>query len=121
TLGNLKNLKLGIGAWVPTVWYYYNKETETFYMPNGTQRQVSAIELPSDFYMVPNESGTEVYIFDENGLIIETKLGLTGQTIRSFYYDNDSQLAYITEPFGKTTTFNRDSSGNLISITSPNG
>lgn len=110
-----------MGGWVPSNWYYYDNDNKTLFRPDGTQTPIYAMPYAGSFYLIANEDGDLVHIFDSTGKIVETKLGLTGQTIYSFYYDGAGRLAYINEPFSKVTTFNRNGSGVLTSITAPNG
>ncbi|MES2768690.1 MAG: RHS repeat-associated core domain-containing protein [Bdellovibrionota bacterium] len=119
-IGSLKNKKLGLGAWVPSIWYFYDASSKTLYKPNGTERSVTAETLPGNFYRVAEEDGSRVYIFDSTGKIVEIKLGLTGQNLYSFYYDSQERLAYIVEPFQRTTTFHR-TFDKFSFIVSPNG
>ena len=106
-LGSLKAKKLGTGAWLPSVWHFYDFNTQTLYKGDGSIRgNVTAI-ADGSLFKIANIDGSEVYYFDSVGKIIHTKSGLTGTTILTFAYDTSERLLTITEPFNKVTTFTR--------------
>jgi len=120
-VGSLKAKKLGLGAWVPSGWRFYDIKSGHIYNTNGTRRTVVAV-LTGGQYRVAEEDGSVVYCFDSIGRLAQTKTGITGQVIKTYTYrSSDGYLSSIQEPFGRTTTFNYDVSGNFVSITAPNG
>ncbi len=63
----------------------------------------------------------EGYVMSSAGLhkwTIDLNVGIV---LKEFSYDADNRLAYISDRFGNLTTINRDGSGKVLSITSPEG
>ena len=119
-VGNLKAKKLGTGAWLPSVWHFYDSEAQILFKGDGSFRSVKGI-VEGSYIRVADVSGKEVYYFDNTGKISHTKTGLTGTIIYTFAYDSSERLLSITEPFSKVTTFSRYVSGALKAIIAPNG
>lgn len=119
-LGNLKAKKLGTGAWLPSVWHFYDEASGTLFKGDGSFREIKG-KVSGAYTEVADESGSEVYYFDSTGKISHTKTGLTGATIFTFLYDGAGRITSITQAFGQVTTFSRDGSGLLQSIVAPNG
>lgn len=118
-IGSLKAKKIGIGAWLPSIWHFYDFNTQILYKGDGSMRDVEAI-ADGSLFRIANESGNEVYYFDSVGKIIYIKAGITGTILFTFAYDSAGRLSTITQPFSQVTTFTRVS-GILQSITAPNG
>ncbi len=119
-LGNLKAKKLGTGAWLPSIWHFYDHVAKRLYKGDGSFRNASAV-VDGVYFRVPDESGKEIYYFDSVGKIVFTKTALTGSTKFSFAYDSAGRLSTITEPFNRVTTFSRYLTGVLKAIVAPNG
>lgn len=120
-LGGFRSKFFGLGSWLPSIFAFYDTNAKRLHKGDGTVRKVEAKAYGSNQLMVPEEDGSQVYIFDSTGKILYIKTRITGQNIFSFQYDSVGKLQSISEPFAKVTTFNKDLSGNLISITAPNG
>ncbi len=120
-LGSLKAKKLGIGAWVPSIWKFYDATSATLFSGDGSQRQALSAALAGGGYRVIEQDGSVVYEFDSIGRIVQTRTGILGTTLVTFTYEAHGYLSSIIEPFGRTTVFNRDSSGVLQSITTASG
>jgi YD repeat-containing protein len=93
--------------------------------------------------VMPNESGTEVYVFDGRGRHLRTVDGLTSDVLTTFTYDASGRLSRIedrhgnalvvtrdettgratrlTSPFGQVTTLGYDADGWLADVTDPIG
>ena len=119
-LGNMKARKLGTGAWLPSIWHFYDSVSNVLFKGDGSSRSVRGI-VEGAYTRVADEKGKEVYYFDSMGKISHTKTALTGTTIFSFSYDSSNRLTSITEPFNRVTTFSRYASGALKAIIAPNG
>jgi RHS repeat-associated protein len=72
-------------------------------------------------YLITDEDGTEVYVFNGNGLHLKTLAPMTGAVIYTFAYDANNRLVRVTDANGKVTSIQRDANGHPISITSPYG
>lgn len=118
-VGSLKVKKIGLGGWFPSIWYFYDSNSNTMYSGDGTTRKVVAVD-DEGFKRVANQDGTEVYYFDSTGKIIQTKTGLTGSLRYAFAYDSAGRIISITEPFNNITTFSRYLNGNLKAIIASN-
>lgn len=119
-LGNMKAKNLGTGAWLPSIWHFYDPVSNVLFKGDGTSKSVKGI-TEGAFTRVADEKGKEVYYFDSMGKISHTKNALTGTTIFSFSYDSSNRLTSIMEPFNRVTTFSRYASGALKAIIAPNG
>lgn len=108
-VGSLNAKKLGIGAWIPSVWHFYDSISEKIYDGNGDSRNVKAIQ-DGIYKRVASSDGSEVYYFDSLGRIALTRTGLTGSTLYTFNYDSLSQkLISITDNFNHTIKFKYNS------------
>ncbi len=117
-VGGLKAKKLGLGAWLPSVWNFYDKNSKTLYSGSGSLRVVDSV-IDGTYIRVASEDGNEIHYFDNVGRIALTKTGLTGTTIRSFNYDSEGRLSSIEEPFNRITIFSRYANGKLKAIIAP--
>ena len=89
----------------------------------GDSAHVVKINLnptPNQELLVPNESGTEVYFFDDQGKHLKTVDSITGGILYTFNYDANDLLGSITDSSGKVTTIQR-SGNNPTAIVSPYG
>lgn len=120
-VGSLKAKKLGTGAWLPSVWHFYDDLSKTLYLGDGTIRKNIVPVIDGNYFRIADEKGKAVYYFDNTGKISHTKTALTGTTIFTFAYDSAGRLLTITEPFNRITTFSRFVSGALKAIIAPNG
>lgn len=77
TLGSFKAKLLGLGGWVPSNYRFYDSNSKTLYIGNGTKRVVDAHSWSSGGHYVPEEDGALVHYFDSTGRHIYTKTGLT--------------------------------------------
>lgn len=118
-VGTVKATLLGFGGWLPSNYHFYDHARKTLYRGDGSTRVVGSLTSGSNF-LVPEEDGSVVFEFDSAGRHLYTRSGLLGTTLATFNYTSNL-LTSVTEPFSRTTTFTRDGSGNLTSITSPDG
>ncbi|QDK40564.1 hypothetical protein DOM21_03670 [Bacteriovorax stolpii] len=118
SVGSFKARKLGLGGWVPSIWHFYDPLSKKLFLGNGKKKDAEAI-LEGGLYRIADETGLEVYYFDNIGRIVQTKTGLTGSVLYTFLYDSAGQLSAIQEPFNKTTVFKRYLSGKLKAIVTP--
>jgi RHS repeat-associated protein len=70
---------------------------------------------------IPSDDGSEVYVFDQQGIHLQTLDSLTGGIKWTFGYNTNSQISTITDGAGLTTTITRDGSGNATAIVGPYG
>lgn len=109
-------------GFTPTIQHIYDAPHNKLYRGDGSPVPAVHVTLSGGNVRVVSSDGSEVYEFDSSGKHLNTKYALTGTTKYTFAYETlDNQLKSIVDAFGNTTTFNKDSSGNLISITAPNG
>lgn len=119
--GTVKAVTLGIGGWLPGNYHFYDHFSQTLYYGNGKTRTVRSKYALSTFRIAELDASL-VYEFDMTGKHLRTRAGLTGETIASFEHNSAyGFLSAIVQPFGRTTTFNRDANGGLVSITAPFG
>jgi RHS repeat-associated protein len=70
--------------------------------------------------VVPDESGSLVYVFDSTGRHKETRDALLGTVRLTFSYAADGRLTKVTDSDGMVTSFALDANGN-VTITAPHG
>src|SRR5262249_55678376 len=70
---------------------------------------------------VPSESGSELYVFDEQGRHLRTVDVLTRAVRYQFGYDPAGRLTSVTDVDGKQTTIDRDATGATATIRGPFG
>jgi RHS repeat-associated protein len=121
SIGSLKAKLLGLGGWLPSIFHFYDANTKTLYSGNGSTRNVTAKTWNSTGYLIAEEDGSTVYLFDSTGRQVYEKTSLLGTTINTFNYNSTGQLVSIDQPFSRTVNFNRNSGGNFVSITAPKG
>ena len=68
---------------------------------------------------IPDESGSQVYIFDPAGHHLRTMDAITGQTLLTFEYDENNHLKTLTDLDGDITTIERDGTGQPQAIIGP--
>lgn len=119
-LGSFKAKLLGLGAWVPDIFSFYDFNAKKLYRGDGSIRHVTAKVLSGGGYWIADEDGQKVSHFDAAGRIASIKNGLIGTTLYTFNYDVGGRLVSIVEPYNRTTSFNR-SGGLFVSITAPKG
>lgn len=71
--------------------------------------------------LVAAEDGSEVYVFNNQGLHLRTLDALTGAVRFQFGYDANVRLVSITDIDGNVTTIQRDASGKPTAIAGPFG
>ena len=72
-------------------------------------------------YYVTSEDGSEVYVFNPNGLHLQTVAPLTGAVIYTFTYDSANRLIKVTDANNNVTTIQRNASGVPTAILAPFG
>lgn len=77
------------------------------------------LDLPSN--SIASEDGSELYVFDNNGLHVRTINALTGAILYEFNYDSGGNLANVTDGDGNVTTIERNTGGHPGGIVGPFG
>jgi RHS repeat-associated protein len=72
-------------------------------------------------FLVASEDGSEIYVFSNHGLHLQTLLSLTGAVLYTFAYDKFNRLVSITDNSGNVTTIQRDVNENPTAIVAPFG
>ncbi len=119
-LGHWDSELQGLGGWTLSPVHKYEVRNQRLAKGDGNIRNGSAIPRGTGF-LYPSEDGSEAYIFDANGLHLETRSGLTGELIYSMAYNDRNFLVSVTDQFQNVTRVNRNSSGGAISISAPFG
>lgn len=83
--------------------------------PNGQSLQVN------QEFLVPSEDGGQVFVFDLAGVHLRTIDALSGRVLFTFNYDDEGQLASVTNAIGEETRVEFDSDGIATGIVSPGG
>ena len=120
-LGNPKFQILGLGGWSLSNNHFYDMERGRIYFGNGDAIDRDIIEISPGLYGASIDADKEIYVFNDNGLHVQTWAGLTGEVIGTFTYNGNAQLTSYTDAFGQATTINRNFSGNMTGITTPYG
>ena len=90
--------------------------------------RIRKVGNPSTFAKIL-AAGDSVFADDNGQGYVMSSAGLhkwtidlnAGIVLKEFGYDANNRLAYISDRFGNRTTINRDGSGKVLSITSPEG
>jgi RHS repeat-associated protein len=80
----------------------------------------SSVPLNGNYY-VTSEDGSEVYVFNPDGLHLQTLAPLTGAVIYTFSYDSSNRLKTITDANNNVTTIQRNANGIPTAIIAPFG
>ena len=72
-------------------------------------------------YVVPDEGGQQLFVFDDQGRHLQTLHALTNAVLYSFDYDKQGHLATVKDKSGNVTTIERDKDGAPSAIVSPYG
>ncbi|MGE4132485.1 MAG: RHS repeat-associated core domain-containing protein [Bdellovibrionales bacterium] len=115
--------RMGIGGWTISPVHHYDFLNERLYLGDGNTRNVTAAPYGanSDGYLIAAEDGSEFYIFNSDGLHLETRHGLTKDLLYSMTYSSDDRLNSITDAFGNATVVERGPDNDIVSITAPFG
>jgi RHS repeat-associated protein len=119
TFSSFYAMAYGLGGWTVSDHHFYDKNLKMLFRGDGEAVAVTAQVLSGPTYLVTSSDGSEVYVFDSNGVHTSTKTGVKGATKYSFAYSS-GKLSTITDAFSNVTTFNY-SSGNLSSVVGPYG
>lgn len=135
----------GLGGWTLTNHHYYDVQEKTIYLGTGFRRYGELPTISDSVYgtvfIGMDEKGREVYLFDSNGVHLETKTALMGVTLYKFEYlvdkkisaviDRDNRrvefirsagaLTAIQDSFGTQTLVENYSNGRLKKVTAPGG
>lgn len=121
-IGSLQAKNLGFGGWVPTNYHFYDIARKQVLRGDGSSFSAASELLSSGMLRVVDSERSLVYGFDPaTGKHLVTQTFLFGKNLLEFSHDTNGFLVQITEPFEIKTIFNRNSSGDLTSITAPNG
>ena len=110
-------LGVGLGGWTPSILNRYSEGV--LYFGSGGIYPVAGTSYANNEFYTTNPSGSEVYVFAENGIHLRTLDALTGATKFSFNYNPSGSLSSIADSFGNAVTFQYLASG--VSLTSPYG
>jgi RHS repeat-associated protein len=100
----------------------------TVYVTDGDQNAVYRLTrlVPGTMatYLVPNEDGTEVYVFDGEGVHLETRNAFTGALVYGFEYLEiglEKLLDRVIDAHGAELRIERDASGDPVAVVAPGG
>ncbi|MDB5213085.1 MAG: hypothetical protein JWO86_1012, partial [Myxococcaceae bacterium] len=71
--------------------------------------------------LMPNEDGSELYVFDGRGKHLRTLDGLTSDVVTTFTYDASGRLTRMEDRHGNALTVARDATGRVAQLTAPFG
>lgn len=121
-VGSLQVKNLGFGNWIPTNYHFYDANRKQLFRGDGSSLLAPAELINSHQLRVIDSDRSLVYIFEAStGRHLQTKTFWLGTTLYSFNYDKNGLLVSISEPFQKSTYFNRNGSGELVSVRASNG
>jgi YD repeat-containing protein len=106
-----------LGGWTLNVRHAYDPGTGDLYLGDGTRRSAAMLGTPLSIggnYLVADEGGSEVYVFDSTGRHLRTVHPMTGASLYQFEYDGAGHLATVTDVAGNVTTIQRDGTGNPV-------
>lgn len=72
-------------------------------------------------YLIADQAGSKLFVFDQNGRHQRTINALTGSEIYTFAYNPQGQLIAVADVFGNLTTLERDVNGKPTEIIAPGG
>ncbi len=72
-------------------------------------------------YLIADQGGGQLFAFDSNGRHFRTINALTGSDIYTFSYNDNGQLAAVTDAFDNVTAIVRDAEGNPTEIVASGG
>jgi RHS repeat-associated protein len=78
-------------------------------------------EYSLDDLIVASEGAGQIYVFDSGGRHLRTLNALTAAVLYRFHYDSAGRLIQVIDSNGKTTTIERDGTGNPAAIIAPFG
>jgi YD repeat-containing protein len=113
-----------LGGWTVNVRHAYDPLSGNLYLGDGSRRRAAVLGSPpvvDGNYLVTNQEGTEVYVFDSTGRHLQTQQALTGALVYKFGYDANGRLSTITDVAGNVTTVQRDAGGNPSAVVGPYG
>ena len=122
--GFLTSFARDLGGWTLNARHAYDPVSGNLYLGSGGRRRGAMLGLPllvSGNYLIADEGGTEVYVFDRTGRHLRTMQALTGGLIYEFRYDTTGHLSGIADFAGNVTVFQRDAGGNPTAIVGPYG
>ncbi|HEV8509654.1 MAG TPA: RHS repeat-associated core domain-containing protein [Gemmatimonadales bacterium] len=125
----------GMGGWTLGVHHFYDRVGRVLYLGDGGRRSnVAAALTPSNGpkahaghgglvgeYIIPAESGLELYVFDGAGRHRRTLHALLGGLLWRFEYDGAGRLAAVEDGDGKVTRVEPDTQGSALAIVGPYG
>jgi RHS repeat-associated protein len=97
---------LGLGGWMPSIFYYYDDAGHVLYSGDGGVRHVEATSLQGGGYRIPSPDGGEIYYFNPEGFIEQVRDSYLNQLHYSYSYDEAHRLTSISDTYGNTTLFN---------------
>ncbi|MGK5094982.1 hypothetical protein WDW89_23605, partial [Deltaproteobacteria bacterium TL4] len=130
-ISNPTSKDLGLGGWSFKIHHFYDKQAQTLYLGNGSQRKVTKTiplfgEYVSTFNIISLD-GSQLYIFNARGLHLKTLNTTKGTMLYQFTYDSSGYLTQIEERQSKlfsstlkTTQIQRNGS-RLTALVASNG
>lgn len=121
-IGGYKAVSAGLGGWTLSIHHFYDPAKKMLYLGDGNSHLIAAQSVAGTSHLrAASESGSEVYIFDQEGRHLETRNGLTGAILYSFFYDAAGRLQSVVDAYSNSSAVERDAFGNLIGIRAPFG
>lgn len=98
----------------------------SLYIADTYNQRIRRVGQPSygilvNEYLIADQGGNKLFVFDANGRHQRTINALTGSAIYTFTYNEQGQLTAVTDVFGNVTTIERDAAGNPMKIIAPGG
>lgn len=107
--------RYGLGGWSLDALHRYDPKAGQLIRGDGGRVRVGkAVAVPGvrkGAVAVPDETGTEVYVFGRDGRHLRTLDALTNAVRLEFSYDNKGRLASVSDGSGNKTVVERDGSG----------
>lgn len=120
TLGVWEAKNLGLGGWTFNVHHYYDRTGKVLYLGNG-QRRTNINPKEDNGFTIPSESGGLLYLFDQQGMHLQTVNTLTRQVVYRFEYTESGLLAAIANSHGTQVSIKRDEQEHPVEIISEYG
>ena len=109
-----------LAGWTLDAHHAYDVEGHVLYLGNGGRRSGDALgHVPptsSGDFIIADESGALVYVFNSKGQHSETRDALTGNVLFRFDYNSSLQLITVTDGDGNETKIERATDGKPTAI-----
>ena len=118
---------LGISGWTVSDLHFFHETTKTLFMGTGDivkyddYKTVMMPEYGQVFLLIEKNEGKKVFIFNLQGMHLETRDTFLQVSDYKFKYNADNTIQKIIDGLGKEIVFSRNFSGKLEKIVSANG